>query len=757
MTIEQYVNAVISPCMSVFCAFAVIYTIVKRGKDIQASRMMICSLIAGMIFNGAEAFAYYFKGSGSELAYAMVRSSNLTAFLAIYVLIIFEMGYLWRRMELRGARLNRYLRMFGLVMCGVGMALVIMSRFLDFYYTFDSDNVFTPSYYYWLHILIICLSVAPMLIQTVLNRNVLRRREFRPFLCLSLLPLLGIVAQLLIPWDISLYSIAVSISIIIIFTVYRGESSDISVTLEDMDLSYENIDLVSEEVENFLVSLEMEKRNRLRLRLLLEEILLRIQGKFGEDEKFDLFAMISFGRPQIRLEKGGKLYNPLHKEEDEPKELGGRLLTSVGLNPVFSYSGGRNIVKIPLQRLQMNPALKMATCMIIGLIAGGVAVHKLSHADQVLINNELLGPVSEIMTNMLYCVAGPILFFMVASVILNGVGLSDQGGNSLSTTVRYLVLSFLRGIIALIVSGIAVYAEFNNLNPGKNHFGSVLDGLLSVVPKDIFTPFVEANTPQLMLMSIVLSFAVAVLGNKASRLNDMILQLNEVGMKLAEWIGRIIPLFAVVLAAMILLNGRLRELLLMFPVMLVSVVITILCMFIIMFYTKLRQKVRISVLLRKCMPSFMTAFKAGYLDASYGQSEYCCINKLGVDRNYVKAGMSLGLVMYMPANVVGTVLFLAYASVSSKVLISPMEMIIAVVMAVMLFVATPPIPGANILAYIAIISMLQIGNEFLVLALMFEIIYGVFASAANQFFVQMELIQQSGSIGLLNKKVLRSK
>ena len=111
--------------------------------------------------------------------------------------------------------------------------------------------------------------------------------------------------------------------------------------------------------------------------------------------------------------------------------------------------------------------------------------------------------------------------------------------------------------------------------------------------------------------------------------------------------------------------------------------------------------------------------------------------------------------MYMPANVVGTVLFLTYATISSKISVSPAEMIIAVVMAVILFVATPPIPGANILAYIALVSMLEFSVEFLVLALMFEVIYGVFASSANQFFVQMELIYQSGSIGLLNKEKLR--
>ena len=143
----------------------------------------------------------------------------------------------------------------------------------------------------------------------------------------------------------------------------------------------------------------------------------------------------------------------------------------------------------------------------------------------------------------------------------------------------------------------------------------------------------------------------------------------------------------------------------------------------------------------------MTALRTGYLDSSYGQSEHCCSNLLGGDRNFTKAGLNLGLVMYMPSNVIGAVLFLIYATAFSKVSVSPLWMIFSVLLAVVLFVTTPPIPGANILAYIAMISMLNINNEFLMIALMYEIMYGVFAYAANQFFVQIELVGRDRTAG----------
>lgn len=371
MSIWQYINAIIDPCMAVFCAGAAIYTVVKRREnDHNASWLMFASLIAGMVFNVSETLAYFFRGNTSDLGFTMVRISNLVAFLSIYVLIIFETRYLWRRTEIRGGTESKYLKIAGIGTCVIGIVLMIISRFFDFYYTFDEHNVYVRGDYFWLHLMLLNLSVLPLLIQTLRNRRLYHRRELRAYLCLSLLPEGSMLFQRLTPMEFSMFSIAVSVSIMIVFEVYRRETSEFSRIQQSMKFSDANIDTASENVDDFLVALDMERRNRTRLRLIVEEILLRMRDKFGADGTFDLIAIITFGRPQIRIEKKGELFNPLQKSEDDLEELGGALLTQIGINPLFNYSDGRNIVKIMLPRRQMNPALKMIIAMMIGMIAG---------------------------------------------------------------------------------------------------------------------------------------------------------------------------------------------------------------------------------------------------------------------------------------------------------------------------------------------------------------------------------------------------
>ncbi|MBQ1331378.1 MAG: hypothetical protein IIY36_00485, partial [Lachnospiraceae bacterium] len=109
----------------------------------------------------------------------------------------------------------------------------------------------------------------------------------------------------------------------------------------------------------------------------------------------------------------------------------------------------------------------------------------------------------------------------------------------------------------------------------------------------------------------------------------------------------------------------------------------------------------------------------------------------------------------MPVNVIGTLMFTMYSAAKYSLAISPGWLIIAVVLSVVLFVATPPVPGANLLAYIIIFGQLGIPGKALIDAMIFDILFGIFASAANQTVLQMDLIIQADKIGLLDLKKLR--
>ena len=161
------------------------------------------------------------------------------------------------------------------------------------------------------------------------------------------------------------------------------------------------------------------------------------------------------------------------------------------------------------------------------------------------------------------------------------------------------------------------------------------------------------------------------------------------------------------------------------------------------------------LLLKKLRPAFVTAVRAGNLDTGYGQMERSCVEELGMEKHFATVSLPYGTVLYMPANVIGTLIFTVYAATVYEVEITVGWIVVAMVLAVVLFVATPPVPGANLLAYIMIFAQLQIPPDALIDAMIFDILFGVFAAAANQTLLQVELLLQADRIGLLDKEKLR--
>ena len=77
------------------------------------------------------------------------------------------------------------------------------------------------------------------------------------------------------------------------------------------------IDEISNEAEKYLTSIKMEKKNLLRIRLIIEEMLLDWQSFFSEEAVCQVKMGQKFGRPYISLDLEGASYNPLDKNESE--------------------------------------------------------------------------------------------------------------------------------------------------------------------------------------------------------------------------------------------------------------------------------------------------------------------------------------------------------------------------------------------------------------------------------------------------------
>lgn len=753
MQLTIFLHVITESFFALFCILAAIYTWLYKMVSRGFSTVLAAVLLTSGVINIADALAYLFRGNVSQTGYVMVRVCNFAVFAGMFALLALGCALLDKVLEIKGAGADKKLRNFTYIVCFAGFAALVLSRFFGAFYVFDDQNVYHRAGGYALMPLMAICAILIMIARTVKEREALKRREFMAFMCLWLLPVAGAVMQIFF-YGISFSNLANSIALLIMITVLMRGAMDERSIKKSIVLSGESIEEVSADLDGFLKSIGTEKQNRIRIRFTVEDALIRMWQHFKDPCTVKVSAGFSLRRPTIRIENDDDTFNPFSKTGSGLEDLGSGLLALAGLSPTYSYSRGTNIIRINLSKRSMNPVIAISIAIVFGLMMGSTALFALDPADAAFVTADLLMPVYDLWNNILYSVAAPAMFIIVMSTMLDTREVSEQGGNTGRITGRYFALSLLVGLVTLGSAAVIRSDSFSYGAMTRETAAEIIRGLFSVIPQNLLDPFKDFNTAQLILMGMIFAYAVMAVGQQAAGLAALIRQLNMISTQLAEWIAELVPLFTAFLTAKLALERNAYQLLGLLKVIPFALAVSLVWMAVTILYVGSRMKVSPGILLRKTWPSFLLTFRTGQVSDSYALAEKCCIRDLGIQKIFTQRLLPLGLVLYMPVSIIGMLSFVVFSAIKSGIAITPLWMLTAIVFALILTVAAPPIPGINLLSYVVIMGQLGIGMQYVIAAMIFDIIFNMFASAANQMMLQMDMVLRAEGMGLLDRRKL---
>lgn len=753
MDLRIFLHVIIESGLAMLCILAVLYIRMYMAAGRGVRRAMMEGLIVNAVINIADALAYMFRGNVTEPGIMMTRISNFIVFAGMFSLLAVGNHMLDEVLGSRGKGEEKRLRDLVYIICTAALAALILSRVFGFFYSFDAQNYYHRGRAYVMLPLMAFAGLALIAARIVKEKEALSRGEFYAALGFCLLPVAGTFIQTL-NYGISYTNIANSIALIIILVIYtRVETTRVSVR-RSFILSAAGIDSISEDIDRFLGGIGTERQNRIRIRLTIEEALLRIWQKFGDMELVKVTAGIKFGKPSIRILHEGNAFNPFIRTDIGKDDWSSGLLTSAGLSPDYSYSHGRNNIKINLGRLSLNPLITVLAAIAFGLLTGIIAITALSSLDIRFVSREILLPVYDLWNNILFSVSAPAMLLIVTSTMLNTREVSEQGGNTGRITGRYFGAMLLAGMFTIGANYIVRSDAFSSGVFTKYTISGILKSLFSVIPVNLLEPFRDFNTAQLIMMGMVFAYAIMAVGQQASGLASIIQQLNMIAMQLAQWIAGFMPVFTVFLTAKLVLDNNAVLLAGLLIIMPFAMAVSVLYILLAMLFVSRQTGAGPGILLKKLVPSLLQTLKTGQVADSYALAENCCIKELGIRKVFTQRMMPAGLVLYMPVSMIGMVSFVIFAAYSGGIPITPFWLIRAIIFALILLVAAPPIPGVNLLSYVVIIDQLGIGMEYVIAAVIFDIIFDLFAAAANQMMLQMDLMMQADGYGMLDRKIL---
>ena len=520
--------------------------------------------------------------------------------------------------------------------------------------------------------------------------------------------------------------------------------------MEQYNFSNSNIDIACEEVGSFLTSVGVERREALRIKLGLEEMLLEYQNRFGEEASFKVRCFKRFASIKVELSVKGRVFNPLEREEDENAVYG--ILAGIGLAPSYSYRNGKNYVTFAPRKKPLSSTVKMGAA--IGLsIPCGLLLSLLPDGIKAGANEYLLSPVGDAFMGLISAVSVPLIFLSILASICS-MGNMETLGKIGSKTVRTLLLRMATiSVFVILLASLFYRVELGS--GGTSGFSPILDLIYNIVPSNLFEPFVTGNTLQLIFISVIVGLAMLVLSAKVDGVFSLIEQFSSVVQTVMSGISAAIPFLIFVLFTGMISNGTLGALLNSWKMLAVIALLLLSICAIHLLRIAAMKKVSPVLLLQKLWPAFAIALVTASSAAAFSTNLRDTHKKLGVRKTLAEFGIPLGQVLFDPSSIaILTGIELTMAELYG-VPITPSFLLIALIMNPLLALASPPAPGGCMMTYVIAFSQLGIPIEAMGVVLVADMLLDFPATACNVSNWQLAMIDVADSLHMLDKEILR--
>lgn len=522
-------------------------------------------------------------------------------------------------------------------------------------------------------------------------------------------------------------------------------------------LSDENIDAASEKIEKHLAAFSVDNRNVLRFRLMFEEILLNYRDRFGEENEFFLRCEKRFSRPRIVIAVAGENLEPFascENDEEYSSETLRGMLSNMGFAPSHRYKNGENIITLSPERKKRSSTVIWILAAIVLAVAAGLLCSLFPENIREILSVKVIEPVTGKFMGILSAISGPLIFLSVLWGIYSIGDIASFGKIGKRMIVRFLLMSTL----LLLIAGFAMIPLFtvSSGECNKVDFSDLYQMLLNIIPSNLIAPFIDGNTLQIVFIAVIFGAALLVLNDKTTVVSKVVEQLDYIVQFIMKCLNSFIPpiIFLSIFNMIVKRNSVIGSttlkpvlLTLMGLAIIITVYIVIVCV---------HQQISPIMLIKKLLPTFIISLTTASSSAAFATNIETCEKRLGIDKKIINFGLPLGQSVFMPA---AAVLFFSMGICmveTFQVPITTMLLVNLFIIALVLAIAAPPVPGGFAVCVTILITQIGIPEAAIPIVIAISMILDFPCTATNLFCLQAELTDLAGGLDMLDIEMLRN-
>ena len=520
------------------------------------------------------------------------------------------------------------------------------------------------------------------------------------------------------------------------------------------ELRAEEIDRITQELSEKLSHEPIDRRDAIRLSLILEETMLKYRDRLPEDSSASLRFSRSFGAFRISFKVEGESIDPFTEDDPSVTSVMGSLLSnSDTLNRSWKYRNGANMVSFTVMRKKrmsqiLTILIGVASGILSGIIIKGIAPNLAED-----IATRVITPLTNAFVGLL-CVMATIMCF--AAITLGIVRLGDI--STFSTVGKKMIRSFLK--VAFILTLINTAWMVPGINFGHStamslNFFDFFDIIISFVPNNILTPILEFNSVHIIIVGIMFGISMLHMGQKADTLTEIFDEVNIVAILSNTYLNRFIPAYVGLMICSQILTGSytvLSGFLKLFLMVAIADFVTIAV------YTAIiciRLKVGVRTYIQKLLPSFLISLTSANVGAAFTTTIDTLIGPLGVDTDYAPLAYNLGSILFRPGYCIVFTACSLFTAGLYGIEVTWSWVAAAFLLSFILSVATPPVIGGTTVCFSILFSQLGLESQALAMIISINAFLEFMTVAVNNYCLQSQIVLLGNSIGELDVEKLR--
>ena len=472
--------------------------------------------------------------------------------------------------------------------------------------------------------------------------------------------------------------------------------------------------------------------------------------RFGAGIEIEYTIRKRFGKAQAVIYIPGENYDPFENGNDSKRRKIEKVLAlniySQDATIDHAYLMGRNIVtgSIPLEKkeksLLKNPYV-WAT--ILGIVVGFICLALPKEANEFIVE-DIMNEVNKVILNLLTGIMGPVIFISLMSSIVALDSVNDLTNMGFRIFRRFLMVVLF---VVFVSIGVSILF-FSTLGDGGLDFSpeQIIDMIIGIIPVNIVSPFLENDTPQIVVLAFIGGLALLLLGDKTNKLEEIVHQCNDWIMKIMMLVNKILPAVPFLSLAIAIGRGNADTLLKGWKFIAASYIIFTVILIAKAIKFKIATKMSpIEVLnnMKKAIGvAFATASTTAPLPPMYESAE-----KMHIKKDFASFWMPMSTAMLALKTTVNVVVATMMMTEILGLPISISFLFVLTILATEMSLASPGTVGSWVIAF----NAFSISTDYVGLFTAYRLFTINYATAVNIAYNSLELVEAAHKMGQLEE------